>query len=322
MSATTKAIRMTIQMATMAMGAWLVIQNQMSAGGIIATSICAGKALAPFDAAVSIWASLVGTKKSFDRLKQAVGEMPSSAKHMPLPTPSGAINIQKCMVRLPGHQAPILNNISLKITAGQCIGIVGPSGSGKTTLLRCMVGVIQPTHGHVRMDGADLAFWESDALGQHVGYLPQDIELFAASIQDNIARMDPSANPEDVINAAKFTTSHDMIIALPNGYSTMIRGQELSAGQRQRVALTRAFYGAPKLVVLDEPNSNLDAEGEDALVTTLKQAKRQGITTVMVTHKPSLLTVADQVWGLNKGMLTAIDHANVIKATPIETVKA
>jgi PrtD family type I secretion system ABC transporter len=315
-SALTKGVRMTIQMATMGIGAVLVIKNQMSAGGIIATSILAGKALAPFDAAMTIWKSWIATKKSYSRLNQAVTHWEATAKPMELPAPKGAVSIEKCVYTLSGTDRMIIKGINISVISGQCIGVVGSSGSGKTTLARLMTGVLNPTRGAIRLDGADLTSWDKDLLGLNLGYLPQDIELFSGSIQENIARMSKEADSKTVIQAAEFTETHNLIQKLSGGYNTKIgvSGHHLSGGQRQRIALARAFYGNPKLVVLDEPNSNLDMEGEDALFRTIERAKKKHITTVVISHKPAILNLADYILVMHQGEAKVFDQRDKVLA--------
>ena len=313
-AAITKSIRMGIQMMTMAMGAVLVINNQMSAGGIIATSILAGKALAPFDAALAIWKSWVSSKKSYARLNTALGEWAELENPMALPLPTGQVSIEKCVYKESQSDQLIIKGVNISFQAGQCIGIVGSSGSGKTTLARLITGVLVPTHGTIRLDGADIETWDKTELGQHIGYLPQDIELFSGSIQDNIARMNQDADSEMVLQATQFTETHDLILTFQKGYNTRIgsAGQHLSAGQRQRIALARAFFGSPKLVVLDEPNSNLDTDGEAALNRTIERAKADGITTCVISHKPDILNLADYILVMHQGEAKLFDERDIV----------
>jgi PrtD family type I secretion system ABC transporter len=314
LSGITKGIRMTIQMVTMAIGAVLVIKNEMSAGGIIATSILAGKALAPFDALITIWKSLTSTKKSFNRLNTVIGTLEKEKDPMQLPEPKGSLDIQKCVYTLPGSDKMIIKGVNISVISGQCIGIVGPSGSGKTTLARLITGVLTPRSGAIRLDGAELMHWNTRQRGSNIGYLPQDIELFSGSVSENIARMDTKAAPESIIEATQFTETHDLILQLSEGYDTQIggRGHHLSAGQRQRIALARAFYGEPKVVVLDEPNANLDTEGESALFRTIQRAKEKHITTVIISHKPDILNLADYILVLQQGEAKVFDQRDKV----------
>lgn len=210
----------------------------------------------------------------------------------------------------------IIKGVNISVISGQCIGIVGASGSGKTTLARLITGVLKPTRGAVRLDGADLSSWDKVDLGKQLGYLPQDIELFSGSVLENIARMDSQADHQDVLQAAEFTETHDLILKLSDGYNTKIgpRGHHLSGGQRQRIALARAFYGSPKLVVLDEPNSNLDTDGEDALYRSIERAKEKHITTVIISHKPAILNLADYILVMHGGEAKAFDQRDKVLA--------
>lgn len=306
----TRSIRLFIQMLVMAVGALLVIKAKMSAGGIIATSILAGKALAPFDQAVTIYKSLINTKKSYLRLSQNLAEYEAEEKKMDLPEPQGALRLDGIIYKNPHEDKIIIKGLNAEIEAGQTIGIIGPSGAGKTTLARLMVNVLTPIKGSMRLDGADLQNQDSEKVGQYIGYLPQDIELFDAPIKDNIGRMRKDADAQDIVKAAQFCGIHDLILKLAKGYET--NALSLSGGQRQRVALARAFFGAPKLVVLDEPNSNLDGEGEFALVEVIKKAKAAKITTIIISHRPSILNVVDKIMVLHDGEIKKFDNAQTV----------
>lgn len=308
-SAITKGFRMTVQMVTMGVGAVLVIKNDMSAGGIIATSILAGKALAPFDAMVMIWKSWVSSRASYDRLNRVMMAWDGDDALMSLPAPHGTLDIQRCVYGLPGTDRMIIKGVNISVTAGQCVGVVGPSGSGKTTLARLITGVLVPGRGMIRLDGANLSSWNTTELGRYIGYLPQDIELFSGTIQDNIARMNRDADPDKVIEAAKRTQTHDFILNFPYGYNTTVgsRGHYLSGGQRQRIAMVRAFYGDPKLVVLDEPNAHLDTEGETALHDSIKWAKGESVTTIIISHKPAVLNMVDVILVMRDGEAVMFD---------------
>jgi len=300
-----KFIRMVLQIAIMAVGALLVINQELSVGGIIACSILSGRALAPFEGAIASWQGIRNAKDAYIRLNKAIDATPQRQQAMNLPTPEGHLSVEKVVYAPPGSQAPILKGIGFQLVAGDSLGMIGPSAAGKSTLAKLIVGVYKANSGEVRLDGADVYTWNRDDFGQHVGYLPQDVELFNASIRDNIARLREDANDEDIINAAKMCGAHDLILRLPNGYDTVIGvgGNKLSAGQRQRIGLARAFFGNPKLVVLDEPNSNLDDVGESALATTLKNAKAKNITVIVIAHRPSILNFVDKVLVLRDGMV-------------------
>lgn len=300
-----KFTRMVLQIAIMAVGALLVLNQELSVGGIIACSILAGRALAPFEGAIASWQGIRNAKDAYARLNKAIDATPQRQQAMNLPAPEGHLSVEKVIYAPPGDQKPIIKGINFQLIAGDTLGIIGPSAAGKSTLAKLIVGVYKAYSGEVRLDGADVYTWNRDDFGQHVGYLPQDVELFNASIRDNIARLRSDANDEDVISVAKMCGTHDMILRLPNGYDTIIGvgGSKLSAGQRQRIGLARAFFGNPKLVVLDEPNSNLDDVGENALVATLKNAKAKNITVIIIAHKPSILNFVDKVLVLRDGMV-------------------
>lgn len=312
-SSVTKSIRLLIQMLTMAVGAVLVIKGKMSAGGIIAVSILSGKALAPFDAAVTIYKSLIDSNKSYQRLVEVLKNYEAKEQKIKLPQPHGKLDIENLIYKLPNSDHLIIKAINAKINAGEAIGIIGPSGSGKTTLARLIVGILQPTKGTIRIDDADIKNQDSEDIGQYLGYLPQDVELFNVTVKENIARMHKKAKSEAIIAAAKFANVHELILRFPLGYET--NANSLSAGQRQRVALARAFYQTPKIVVLDEPNSNLDNEGEVALVKAIQNAKKHKITTITISHRPSILKSVDRILVMHAGEIKMFDSAEkVIKA--------
>jgi PrtD family type I secretion system ABC transporter len=303
----TKSIRLLIQMSTMGVGAILVMKNNMSAGGIIATSILSGKALAPFDAAVTIYKTLINSKKSYQRLSESLANYQLDHDKITLPKPQGNVMLDNLIYKLPNSDKFIIKGVNLDIKAGHIIGLIGPSGAGKTSLARLMVGVLQATKGCVRLDGGDITLQDDQEIGKYIGYLPQDIELFNATIKDNIARMDKKASSDAIIAAAKFTNIHDLILKLPDGYET--NATNLSAGQKQRIALARAFFAQPKLVILDEPNSNLDSIGEKALLQTIANAKQAEITTIIISHKPAILNFVDKIIFFNEGEVKTYDDA-------------
>ncbi|MBU0499449.1 MAG: type I secretion system permease/ATPase [Gammaproteobacteria bacterium] len=302
-SHTTRTLRMGLQVLLTGQGAWLVISGGMSAGGIIAVSILSGKALAPFDAAVSIYQAWANSQKAYKRLTELNPASSEANRTMMLPEPRGEISIEKLTFQEKQGSRWILRGINIRIGAGESVGIIGPSGTGKTTLARLLVGVAQPTSGSVRLDGASLDQWDPDQLGRLIGYLPQGVELFSGTVAENIARLDGEADPESIVMAARLAQVHDYILQLPNGYQTDIglNGALLSAGQKQRIALARCFYRGARLVVLDEPNAHLDAEGELAFVQCLMQAKERGITTITIAHRPSVLQKVDKILVLQGG---------------------
>jgi PrtD family type I secretion system ABC transporter len=276
-------------------------------GAIIASSILMGRALAPVESAISTWKNMVGAKSAFDRLKEILApeRLEPYRNRMSLPIPEGRLQLERVVVMAPGTDRMTLKGIGFAIEPGDFLGVVGPSGAGKSTLAKLIVGILRPKSGSARLDGVDLASWHPDELGQHVGYLPQDVQLFNGTVRENIARLSKDNDPEAVIDAAKKVGMHETILQLPNGYDTNIGdgGAMLSAGQRQHLGLARALYGNPRLLILDEPNSNLDSVSEEALLKTLEAAKNEGITIVVITHRPSILQAADKMLMLRSGMV-------------------
>jgi PrtD family type I secretion system ABC transporter len=293
----TKFLRSMIYTSTIAVGAILVIDNKMSAGGIIACSILSSRALIPFDAAIGLWNGFLSAKKSYFRLKTLIKENPLAKDNIKLPQVKGDINIEKLAFILPKSQKPIINGINININAGDIVAIIGPTASGKSTLAKLMVGIYNPTSGAIRLDGADIRNCNNDDLAKYIGYLPQDIELFSGTVKSNIARMQQKFDDNKVIEAAQIACAHQMILKLPKCYETDIGawGTKISAGQRQRIALARAFYGNPRLVILDEPNSNLDTQGDSALASCLTNAKQRGITTIIISHRQQIIKNVDKI---------------------------
>lgn len=307
----TKSLRMLIQMVTMAVGAILVIKGKMSSGGIIATSILAGKALAPFDAAVTIYKSLLNTKKSYQRLSIVLkNHEVQNEERTELPVPTGQLTLEKLTYKLPNSDNFIIKGVNIKINAGEIIGIIGPSGCGKTTLARLMVGVLEASKGAVRIDGANILDQDSEIIGKYLGYLPQDVELFNNSVKENIGRMGKKIKDEEIIRAAKLTSTHELILKLPKAYES--NAGNLSAGQKQRIGLARAFFKDPKIVILDEPNSNLDSDGDKALLATIERAKKLKITTIIISHKPSILQFVDKILVLDQGEAKMFDEKSKV----------
>lgn len=313
-SSISKTLRMLIQTITMASSAILVMYNKMSSGGIIATSILAGKALAPFDSAIGLWKSLKTFRASYSRLGESLKNYVLDKDKIELPTPLGEVVVDKVIYKLEKSDRFLVKGASFKINAGETLGIIGPTGSGKTTLARLLVGVLKPSSGFIKLDDANLFDQDLEKIGKHIGYLPQDVELFKGSVKQNIARMAKDAKDEEIINAAKFCDVHEVILSLPQGYETQIEkdASNLSAGQRQRIALARAYFGDVKFVVLDEPNSNLDTEGEAALNKAIFRAKERKITTIVITHRTSVAGVCDKIMVFKDGEVKALDAANVI----------
>ncbi|WNW14430.1 type I secretion system permease/ATPase (plasmid) [Pseudomonas sp. DTU_2021_1001937_2_SI_NGA_ILE_001] len=302
-AALSRFVRMTWQSMALGLGAILVIENQISAGVMIAVSVLLGRAMAPAEALIGSWKQMGNAQSSYERLNKLLNEFPEEPVRMPLPAPSGALSIERLVVTPPGLQRPAVNGATFKLEKGEVLAIIGPSASGKSSLIRAMVGIWPAGHGSVRLDGAEIGQWSREALGPHLGYLPQDIELFDGSIAQNIARFG-EVDSAKVIEAAQLAGIHEMILHFPKGYDTLLGsgGLGLSGGQKQRVGLARALYGKPALIVLDEPNSNLDEAGEAALVQGVRKLKEEGSTVVLVTHRPNVLGVVDKLLFLKDGV--------------------
>jgi ATP-binding cassette subfamily C protein len=307
LGAVAKVMRMTLQSAVLAVGAYLVIHQEATAGIIIAGSILSARALAPVDLAIAHWKSFIAARQSWHRLTRLLESMPVRATPTLLQAPSSRLSIEAVSIVPPGDQRVIVQDVTFALSAGNGLGVIGPSGSGKSSLVRALVGVWQPARGKVRIDGAALDQWSSDVLGRHIGYLPQDVELFAGSVAQNICRFDPEASSDSIISAAKEAGVHEMIIKMREGYDTQVgeQGTALSAGQAQRVALARALYGNPFLIVLDEPNSNLDTEGDEALTRAIRGARERGAIVVVVAHRPIGIEAVDQLLVLRDGRMQA-----------------
>lgn len=298
-----KAFRMMIQILILAVGAALVLKGQLTSGGMIAASIILGRALAPVEQSIGAWKGFVGARQAYLRLQALLTLAAPALQPMRLPSPKGALKCEGVVYAMPGANEPVIKGVDFALEPGTALGIIGPSAAGKSTLCRLLVGVWQPLRGHVRLDGADLGNWAADQLGAHVGYLPQDVELFAGTVKENIARLAPDIDPKKVVEAAMLASVHEMVLGLPQGYDTEIGpgGSFLSGGQRQRIGLARALYGRPRLVVLDEPNANLDSDGEKALLRAMEAAKAWGATVVVVAHQPGILRPMDMLLMLVNG---------------------
>jgi ATP-binding cassette subfamily C protein len=298
-----RVLRMALQSAVLGVGALLVIWQEATAGIIIAGSILAGRALAPIDLAIANWKGFVAARQSWQRLGQLFAAIPAAAPRLELPAPTHTLSAEALGVAPPGLQKLAVHDVNLTLKAGSAVGVVGPSASGKSSLVRSVVGVWPAARGCVRLDGAAIDQWTPESLGRHIGYLPQDVELIEGTIAENIARFSPDAPAAAVIAAAKAAGVHDLVVSLPAGYETQVgeQGAALSAGQQQRIALARALYGDPFLVVLDEPNSNLDAEGEEALTRAILGVRARGGIVIVVAHRPSALAAVDHLLVMARG---------------------
>ena len=302
LSGLTRFTRQAIQIAMVGAGAWLVVDQHVTPGVMLASTLILGRALAPMEALVANWRNLVEARAAWGRLAQLLASNPPAVPGTELPAPQGEVAVERVVFGLRGAEKPIIRGVSFVLPAGESLGIIGPSAAGKSTLARLILGVWKPNSGAVRLDGADVAAWPREHLGPYVGYLPQDVELFAGTVAENIARLGEMDSPA-VIRAAQRAHVHELILRLPRGYDTEVgdSGTALSPGQRQRIGLARAVYGEPRLVVLDEPNANLDHEGEEALVHTLRELKQQSVTVVVIAHRPSLLGSVDKLLVLRDG---------------------
>ena len=299
----TKVLRMLMQSAILGLGAYLVIKQEMSAGAMIAASIMMGRALAPIEVAIANWRGFVAARDSIRRLSETLAKMPAERGLTNLPKPNGSLSVEGVTVAAPGGKTAILTNVQFRLAAGEVLGVIGPNGSGKSSLSRVLLGIWPAARGSVRLDNAALEQWDPDALGRHLGYMSQMVELFPGTVAENIARMAPEPDSAAVLRAAQAAGAHDMILRLPNGYDTVIGdgGEGLSIGQQQRIAIARALYGDPFLVLLDEPSASLDGEGEAALQQAIKQLKLRRAIVVVVVHRRSALALCDKVLVLLNG---------------------
>lgn len=311
----TRFIRQILQMSVTAVGAYLTIFSknaEMTPGYMIASSIIIGKALAPFDSAIEVWKQVTSAKKSYDKIKASFDKDALKREGMSIPNPEGRLIAENVFFAPPSAnpgevQKYTLRAVNFTLEPGKSLAIIGPSAAGKSTLVRVLAGIWKPMSGAVRLDGADVFAWNREDFGKHVGYLSQNVELFTGTVKENIARLSKDIDPAKVLAAAKISGAHDMISKLPQGYETDIglAGSLLSGGQRQRVGLARAFYGDPKLIILDEPNSNLDEKGEQALVQAITEATKRHATVIIVSHRPSILAFVDMIMVVQEGMIAA-----------------
>jgi len=298
-----KVIRIFLQSSMLGIGAFLVIKGEMTAGSMIAASIMMGRALAPIETLIANWRNFIAARQSIRRLSDILGKMGANRTLMELPRPIESIEVEQLAVAPPASQKAIVREVQFRLLAGEALGVIGPSGAGKTSLVRALVGIWPAMRGGIRIDGAMLDQWDPIALGRHIGFVSQEIDLFDGTIAENISRMAPEPDSEAVLAAARAAGAHDMILRMPSGYDTPIgdSGAVLSGGQRQRIALARALYGNPFLLVLDEAGSNLDKDGETALLAAIESAKSRGSIVVMVAHRPSALACCDKVLWLANG---------------------
>lgn len=310
-----KMLRVSLQSLVLGAGAYLAIRHEITAGMMIAGSILMGRALAPIDMLIGTWKGFLSARSAYGRLRGLLQVVPARALNMRLPTPVGRITFEDVVAAPPGANTPVLKRISFEVAPGEVVGVIGPSAAGKSTLARVMLGIWPSAAGAVRLDGAEISHWNREDLGHHIGYLPQDIELFDGTVSENIARFG-EVDADKVVEAAQRAGVHDMILRLPKAYDTPVGvgGTVLSGGQRQRIGLARALYARPVLVVLDEPNSNLDDEGETALVKAITQLKADGSTVFIVTHRPSVLNGVDKIMVLREGMLQLLGPRDQVLA--------
>ena len=312
-SAVTKFFRLAIQILSLCFGAWLVIEQHVSTGIMMASTLLLARALSPVESAIVTWKSMVDAREAYRTLNELLTDVKTTDTSLKLPVPEGKLEVDRVIFTIPGSDRPILRGVSFSLAPGELMGVIGPSAAGKSTLARLITGIWRPVSGFVRLDGANVSIWAREQLGPHIGYLPQDVELFSGTVAENIARL---AEPDEpaVLAAAYRAHVHELILRLPKGYDTDIGpgGVSLSAGQRQRVALARSLYGNPRLVVLDEPNANLDTEGEDALVKALQRLREEGATVIIISHRPSLLMAVDKMLVLREGQVEAFGPRNEI----------
>lgn len=314
--AASKVLRLVLQSAVLAVGAYLVINNEASGGIIIAGSILSARALAPVDTAIAHWRGWVAARQSWERLRTLLSNLPPDREPMPLDSPQTSLVVENASVAPPGERKFVVRDLSLKLRRGNGLGVIGPNASGKSSLGRMLVGYWAPASGKVCLDGASLDQWPADILSRHIGFLPQHVELISGSVAQNISRFEADADSQAILAAAAAAGAHDMIVALPDGYNTPIgeRGEVLSAGQAQRIALARALYRDPFLVVLDEPNSNLDADGEAALTQAILSIRARGGIVVVIAHRPSAIAGVDFVLAMNEGRAIAFGPKDEVLA--------
>lgn len=319
-TAFTKGFRMFLQSAMLGLGAWLVLQHELTAGAMIAGSILLGRALAPIESSLGQWPMVQRARLGWTSLGKALAGVTDEQQPMQLPVPKARLAVRQLSVLAPGVQEPILYNIAFTLEPGQALGVIGRSGSGKSTLAKTVLGLVRPSAGEVRLGGATIEQYGSAQLGRHIGYLPQDPVLFQGTLAENIARLGPDADPDAVVAAARKANAHEVILGLPQGYDTVIgsRDSRLSGGQRQRIALARALFGDPQMLILDEPNSALDAEGTEALNAAVREFKAQGRSVIIMTHRPMAISECDLLAVVDKGRMTAFGPRDEILRSMVQ----
>lgn len=323
-SGISKVLRMILQSAILGLGAYLTIGGELTAGAIIAASVASARALAPVDMAISQWKNVVAARRAWHRLGETVKAAACKEILVPLPDPRESLKVENVTVAAPSTGTVVVSDISFELRAGQALGLIGPSGGGKSSFAKALTGVWPLVRGSIRLDDAELTQWAEDAIGRQIGYIPQDVSLFDGTIADNICRFDPEPDSEQIIKAAKEAGVHDLIVRLPEGYQTQLgpNGAALSGGQRQRVALARALYGEPFLIVLDEPNSNLDADGEAALTKAIKTIASSGRIAIVIAHRPSALAAVDTVGIIQNGRMGVFGPKEEILKNMMNSVPA
>jgi ATP-binding cassette, subfamily C, bacterial len=319
-----KFLRLILQSAILGLGAYLTVRGEVTGGAIIAASITTSRALAPIEQVIAHWRNFLAARQSYDRLSKTLGRFPAAQRPLALPSPVQRLALENATVCVPGTERPVLFDISFELRSGQALAVIGPSAAGKSSLARAITGVWPLQRGSIRLDGAKLDGWSPDELGRHIGYLPQDVTLFEGTIAENICRLEEEKDSQAIVAAAKAAGIHNMVLHLPNGYETNVGpdGSALSAGQRQRVALARALFRDPFLVVLDEPNSNLDAEGENALAGAILGVRNRGGIVLVIAHRPSALNSVDHVAMINAGQLSAFGPKDeVLKKVLVQSVR-
>ena len=324
LSSLSRTLRLMFQSLILAVGAYLAVKQQISPGTMIAASILMARALAPVEMTVAHWAAFQSCRSAWARLMTCLKQTPHNIGRMDLPAPRGHVTVENLAAFAPGGEKPILSGVSFDLPAGSGLGIIGPTGAGKSTLARAIVGAWPAVRGTVRLSGATMDQWDPEVLGAYLGYLPQEVELFDGTIAENIARFSPNPDSREIVKAAEEASVHELVLRMPDGYNTRISegGAKLSAGQRQRIGLARALYGEPSLVVLDEPNSNLDAEGESALIRAMAAVRERGGTVIVVAHRPSAISVLDQLMMVKDGQVVAFgpkdEVLRKVMARPVE----